>query len=289
MAYPSGVISLFAQLRAEGFFEDVKSVLEFGAQEMHCLYHAPAMKACLEKFGCLEGLSEKELSKVCNGPSRHFFEAVGMKYSCIDTSGEDGTLFFDLNFDSVEPPHAGAYDLLTNIGTAEHVFNQYNACKAAHDFVREGGYFLHFMPFLGYVDHGYFSFQPCFYKEMAAANDYEILGMWLNPDMRHDSCLIPWHDNIFDYIDLKASSFSTLCVLMRKKGSGEFKVPYQGRYEKSYAGDFSARYVSVADSGKMGVVSRRALIDGLSGHFLQKELLKRYSSKVKKLLFGWMR
>lgn len=289
MAISSGVVSLFSQLQTEGFFDDIDSVMEFGAQEMRCLFHAPVMKKCLERFDRLQGLDDKKLGEICNGPSRNFFEALGMDYACVDTSGEDGALVFDLNFDSVADDQRGKFDLLTNFGTAEHVFNQYNAFKAAHDFVRKGGAFMHFMPFLGYVDHGYYSFQPCFYNELAAANDYDILGMWLNPHPRLNLCFIPWKKEILDFLDLKATNNSGLFVLMRKNGDGPFKPPFQGRYEKNYEGEFSAMYTPTVVGGEMGIVSRQALMEGLSAFDLQRVLVGRYLRKAKQFLLRIVR
>ena len=286
MGISSGMVSLFTQLNAEGFFDDIGSVIEFGAQTTRCLYRAPVMKKCLDSFGRLEGLTDEELGRICKGPSRDFYEAIGLEYACLDTSGKDGAFIFDLNFDAVSEEQCGKFDLLTNFGTSEHVFNQYNSFKAAHDFVRKGGAFMHFMPFLGYMDHGYYSFQPCFYHELAAANDYDILGMWLNPDGRHDSYLIPWTPDILKHLSLKATDFSGLFVLMRKTGDEAFKIPFQGRYEDRFSGDFEARYTSVASSGELGIVSPQALMNSLSGHDLQRELGKRYFSKLGKLLSG---
>jgi len=285
MAISAEAVAMFAQLKAEGFFNDVKSVVELGAQEMKCLNHAPVIKKCLDRFGVLEGMSEKQLANICNGPARNFFEAIGMDYVCIDTANEEGSLFFDLNFHSVENPHLGAYDLLTNFGTVEHAFNPYNSFKAAHDFVREGGYFIHYMPFLGYVDHGYYSFQPGFFYELAAANKYEILGMWLNLGVKEGACLIPWHHKVLKTLDLKATEPCLLFVIMRKKEDGEFKVPFQARYAPHYAGDFTVNYEAIVDTGSVANLSPQALIDGLSGRILQRELIKRYVRKFKRILF----
>ncbi|HJO59026.1 MAG TPA: hypothetical protein QF772_12500 [Nitrospinaceae bacterium] len=286
MGISSGVISLFTQLKAEGFFDGIGSVIEFGAQTTRCRYHAPVMKKCLEKFGVSEGLTDRELGRICKGASRDFYEAIGMEYASLDTSSAFGAFVFDLNFDAVPEELCGKFDLLTNFGTSEHVFNQYNNFKTAHDFVRKGGAFMHFMPFLGYVDHGYYSFQPCFYNDLAGANDYDILGMWLNPDGRHDSYLIPWTPDILKHLSLKATNYSGLFVLMRKTKDEAFKIPFQGRYENCFSGDFEARYTSVAGSGKLGIFSPQALMESLSGYDLQRELRKRYLSKLGKLLSG---
>ncbi len=289
MGLTSGTVSLFTQLNAEGFFDDVGSVIEFGAQTTRCLYSAPTMKKCLASFGRLEGLTDKELGRICKGHSRDFYEAIGMEYTSLDASGKGDAIVFDLNFDTVPEEQRGKFDLLTNFGTSEHVFNQYNTFKAAHDFVRKGGAFMHFTPFLGYVDHGYYSLQPCFYNDLAAANGYEILGMWLNPDGRHDAYLIPWSRDILKHLSLQATHYSGLFVLMRQTRDEEFKVPLQGRYEDTFAGDFEASYASIAGSGEWGVVSHQAVMDALSGFDLQRELGKRYFSKLGKLLTGHWR
>jgi hypothetical protein len=105
-----------------------------------------------------------------------FYEALGFsRYVAIDVNERFGSLRMDLNKDL-----AAAYDyterfsLVTNNGTGEHVFNQYMVFKNVHELCERGGLMLHCVPFINWVNHGFYSFHPNLYVDVAAANGYEI-------------------------------------------------------------------------------------------------------------------
>jgi hypothetical protein len=66
-----------------------------------------------------------------------------------------------------------------NNGTAEHVFNVGQLFKTMHERTKPLGLMLHDGPFTGWVNHGFYTFQPTLYLDLAAANDYELLAMFL--------------------------------------------------------------------------------------------------------------
>jgi hypothetical protein len=280
------VIALYSQLHRDGMFDDVKDVVELGDQEMMMLISAPVMKDCLTQFGRPDLTEEPAFSKICNGPSKTFYTSLGMNHVSLDTTGANDAHVFDLNFDTVGEDMAGRFDLLTNFGTAEHVFNQYNTFKCIHELVRKDGYFIHYMPFLGFVDHGYYSFQPVFYHELAAANDYEMIGLWINPQAKK-WYLIPWTKSVLEDLSLDAQNFSALLCVMRKKEDLPFRVPFQGKYVASYAGEnFHQKYRVIVDGTKQGIPSKEGYLKGISGYTLQRELLGRYWRAIKRRLGG---
>lgn len=66
------------------------------------------------------------------------------------------------------------FDLATNFGTAEHVFNIGNLFHSIHDALRPGGVSLHVLPTFGDIDHGFYNIHPTIYFDLAAANNYTV-------------------------------------------------------------------------------------------------------------------
>lgn len=105
-------------------------------------------------------------------------ERCGMSYLSMDIAKGYKTEVFDLNHEDLPAHHQGAYDVVMNIGTTEHVFNQYNSFKVAHEAAHVGSYMVHQLPASGYTDHGYYMYAGRFFFELAAYNKYEITDVW---------------------------------------------------------------------------------------------------------------
>jgi SAM-dependent methyltransferase len=108
-----------------------------------------------------------------------FYRCLGAgSYSAIDVNDRYGSLVMDLNRD-LESAYAFhlTYDLVTNSGTGEHIFDQMAVFRNAHKLARPGGLMVHVMPFMNYVNHGFYSFQPNLYHALAVANDYAIVAL----------------------------------------------------------------------------------------------------------------
>lgn len=78
----------------------------------------------------------------------------------------------DLNTDL---KRSDTWDIVTNFGTSEHVFNQFAFMKNCHDLTKPGGISLHALPIASGMDHGFFNYHPTFFRSLAIANNYEIL------------------------------------------------------------------------------------------------------------------
>lgn len=89
----------------------------------------------------------------------------------IDFGGTEKSLKLDLN----QPISLGRqFDVVYNGGTAEHVFNVWQFFKTVHDHTAGGGVMIHGAPFTGWIDHGFFNFNPTFFWDLAAANGYVV-------------------------------------------------------------------------------------------------------------------
>ena len=99
-----------------------------------------------------------------------FLQPAG--YTAIDPGTPGSQYKFDLNH---PVPLTDKFDVTINIGTGEHVFNVYQFYKTAHDLTAEGGLMIHSAPFTGWIDHGFYSFQPTFFFDLARANRYHVV------------------------------------------------------------------------------------------------------------------
>lgn len=113
--------------------------------------------------------------------TKDWYISVGFdRYLAIDVNTEKDAVAMDLNTDIGQ--HYGfreQFDLVTNNGTGEHVFNQYMVFKNAHDLCRVGGYMIHVLPFYRWVDHGFYNYNPNLFPCLANQNDYELTELWI--------------------------------------------------------------------------------------------------------------
>jgi hypothetical protein len=102
---------------------------------------------------------------------------AGHEYTAFDIFPGYRTELFDLNERPLPLRHRGRYDCVFNFGTTEHLLGQYNAFRVLHNACAVGGIFYHDLPMTGYMDHGYFCYNPMLFEHLAAANGYEILQL----------------------------------------------------------------------------------------------------------------
>ena len=79
------------------------------------------------------------------------------------------------------------WDIVTNFGTSEHIFNQFAVMKNCHDFAKVGGVILHVVPMSSGMNHGFYNYHPRFFMSLALANDYEILDFRFVPFHYHQA------------------------------------------------------------------------------------------------------
>jgi SAM-dependent methyltransferase len=140
--------------------------------------------------------------------AEEFFRTMGCgKYVSIDANGK-GTLSADLN----RPlPAMGQFDLVTDFGTGEHIFNQAQVWRTVHELTKPSGYIAFDRPSQGYEGHCFYNTHETLFRDIAAANEYEIVRL--------------------------ERGFTTRGELIRgvfRKGpERKFQTPQQGRYLKS--------------------------------------------------------
>ncbi len=192
----------------------------------------------------LQNLSNKK-----NFTTKDYFISIGFKeYKSIDINGAYDSLQFDLNKNILKTyNYKKKYDLVINNGTGEHVFNQYSLFLNFHNLTRCNGIMLNILPFIDWINHGFYNFNPIFFADLAASNNYEIIKISLAN--RYGAELKLDGDNfsvLFEQIkpDKNNSKFQSmieiakdkigknilLVVISRKTSDTSFKIPLQGKY-----------------------------------------------------------
>lgn len=113
--------------------------------------------------------------------SADYMKSIGYgSYTCIDVNERHGALQMDLNYPLAEKyKFHDEFDLVTNNGTGEHIFDQASVFRNVHALTRTGGVMVHVLPFHNYINHGFYNVQPILFHDLAEANQYDILRISL--------------------------------------------------------------------------------------------------------------
>jgi O-methyltransferase len=169
------------------------SILDIGSSN---LYSAPqqGVEKFLERYGQAPVPDAHEFARriasgsaydpVSGGRNEVFagelFEKAGMRYESIDIAAGYKTTILDLNNAVLPNELRGAFDLVLNFGTTEHILNQLNCFRIVHDAAKVGGYIYHSLPAVGYVDHGYVTYTGRCFFDVAGYNEYELVACWFD-------------------------------------------------------------------------------------------------------------
>ncbi len=198
-----------------------------------------------QRFKCSKNLREAiyenlKLPQIVPSSVKEFYFSIGFKkYLAVDVNTEKDAVAMDLNTVLKDQyKFTEEFSLVTNNGTGEHIFNQFSVFKNMHNLCKVKGYMIHNLPFTGYLDHGFYNFQPNLFVAIANHNSYNILDIWIgtsdgeriekiNPYDNYDSkksdllnkfSLNNWNQNLL------------IMVTMEKTKSNEFSIPIQGMY-----------------------------------------------------------
>jgi len=172
--------------------------------------------------------------------TKEFYESIGFsKYLAIDVNTEKDAIALDLNLDlRKEYNYTEQYDLVTNNGTGEHIFNQLTVFKNVHDLCKVGGIMIHNLPFTGYLDHGFYNFQPNLFVELARSNKYTMKHLWIGSSdgkrVEKIDVLNGYYKNndFLKRFDMNNWNQNLLVTaIMQKQNSQEFKMPFQNMYD----------------------------------------------------------
>ena len=180
MGFSSGAISHFVQGGQSGTIPKGARVLELGSQNIWGEISPTLAREFMNTFGASPSDTELEWLTRIGGKSEPLLDAAGFDYTAFDVYEEGRTRIFDLNAQTLGPQDIGRYDVVTNYGTTEHICNQFNAFRVAHDALKVGGVMINSVPFHGSINHGLFNYHPKFFTSLIHNNDYKALYFGLS-------------------------------------------------------------------------------------------------------------
>ncbi len=212
-------LRLMKYLNDDGYFGGSSSVIELGSQQF-----APNLPAARSALRNMFPVMDVDVIDV----PRDFYRALGFRdYKCIDLDGANEALVFDLNKSlSRDYDFDETFDLVTNHGTTEHAFNQLSCFENVHNLTKQTGIIIHALPSQGYQNHSFFNYHPSFFLDLAAANDYQVLGLYYN--IGED--LYPYTDSFLEEHGVLATDYVAVFAVLRKRSSKPFVIPFDGRY-----------------------------------------------------------
>lgn len=182
-------------LKHKALFPPERSVLDFGDQKLFDRQHA--INLFPEISDQVTALSPYEQVSL-------IYEILGFKErKCLDYN-ENADFRVNLNYTSLSIPEINSrFDFVTNQGFSEHVFNQHATFEAIHYTCKQGGYMLHVLPCQGWADggglgHGFYMYQPNFFKHLAEVNNYRLVDLQLSP-FSPSPCLLEYSPRDYPY------------------------------------------------------------------------------------------
>ncbi|MDD5394682.1 MAG: methyltransferase domain-containing protein [Thiothrix sp.] len=230
-------ITLLSSLKARGHLSNKGKVLEFGAQDISAEPSAAANHA--RRCGVAHSCSSIDSARI-------LYELYGLSdYTCIDATAEHGALAYDLNTNLHGTyGFTDTFDLVTDLGTFEHVFDIASAFRNAHEACKPDGLMIHALPSNCNANHGYYAIQPRMIADVAAANGYEIIDFVFTVD--YHPILYQFNlENYRNYDDRDLMIYSVL----RKKTDAPFQLPFDSIFtEKNTLTDYQPLFASLAFS-----------------------------------------
>lgn len=206
----------------EGWLFPGARLIDFGAQEFYC--DPQAAREHTRAFLAARGKSAAEIDAAVGRSGAILvaavYRALGIDYLAIDVDEAHGSLFFDLNTFAPPPEWRGAFDMVNNEGTIEHLINPINGFQVTHELLKPGGVARHSMPLSGWREHGLFHPTGGFYLAILNENRYELLEGLAEPQPAK-----PWDDPLFktaarcDTVDLWG------LIIYRKQIDDAFRPP----------------------------------------------------------------
>jgi hypothetical protein len=160
-----------AILHEKGLLPFPAAIADFGAQQFHTGQHEDFARFA-RHFGKTVGDLPPAGPQFFTGT---LFTQLGFRYVSFDVIDAPFVRRFDLNTDRVPWRFKGAFDLVLNFGTTEHVMSQFNAFRVIHDLCREGGLIYSFFVQEGCNGHGIVHYTDAFLRHLIAANRYEVI------------------------------------------------------------------------------------------------------------------
>lgn len=176
----------------------------------------------------------------------NLFKSLGFdELKTIDASGfESAHHLFDLNSRELPEFLQGAFDVIFDGGTIEHVFNVPNALENIFRMLRPKGRIVHTSPSSNHIDHGFYMLSPTLFLDFYTANRFEINTLQvLRYSFNHETqTSSPWEVSNYtpgcldsvSFGGLDDAMYTIICIATKMEGSTGNVAPQQGSYRRHW-------------------------------------------------------
>ena len=314
----TAAVSLHLELRQRGLFKNMGSVIAMGSQEL--MMTKPQFERMVGAAG-IDNYDRNAFANLDHWPksprcsAENFYRLLGFNdYQCIDLDKEHGAIAHDLNLPFTDSSYHGQYDLVTDYGNNEHIFNITESYRTMHRLCKRGGMIL--ISQMTHGANGYYNFDLAFFEGMAAANNYRILfcsyvvtlyTRYLSEDEirelpsnienihRSVEYHIPLSQDLLDVVNWSRDRASLgICYVFEKLSDDDFKYPYQGEYQTQAQGNpdgnhgYQFQFLPVPPSrtyvpvrGLPGGDARQGLLESVGIKTMARHLVRRVLRRVR--------
>ncbi len=289
------MIEWIEALHRQGCFDGKQSILELGPQDIVGVTPDDIHRFAQSVTRREHARADIEQRFFDNGQQRWWtairdlYALLGLNdYHAADMDDERADFAIDLN----QPVALGrTFDVITDFGTIEHVFNIGAAVKFIHDHLAVGGIALHVLPTRGDYNHGFFNIHSTFYLDLCSANGYELVDFKFLPGFSRQSLFRhkadpdgrptilslgalhgsdDYRERDFARAALAAAPGDTVLndyifAALRKVRDADFVYPMQGIYSAERVQSFKAQ----SDAGPQAAQRRIDLHLGLARDYLK--------------------
>jgi SAM-dependent methyltransferase len=149
-----------------------------------------SLRRILRSFGMATNDAEvRRLLTEANGFAEPLLRLLGAEHICsVDASSYEGaSIVHDMNL-PIPSSLRGAFSVVIDAGTLEHIFDFPTAIKNCMEMVQEGGHLLLMTPANNFMGHGFYQFSPeLFFRVCSEDNGFEVVKAILcevDPDAR---------------------------------------------------------------------------------------------------------
>ena len=190
----------FERLAWMGVLKPDSSMIEFGPQD------CDTPRSLMKSIACRLFDRDEAERRICEMYSGLQFRSNGQvalyglfgitSYKSLDPFDPRGDYKYDLGSDV---PDIGKFDVVTNFGTSEHVFNIANVFKTAYDLLPVGGIMLNALPAFGDINHGFFNIHPIVYLLLQHHSCFQIVDFQYVDDIAARTEMVKRMDAPFDF------------------------------------------------------------------------------------------
>lgn len=282
------------ELQHSGHLSEVSSICDMGATEIHMT--KTDLKKLFAQTKKNQSKSIDEIPNIDNWPSKtprtsakYLYELLGKVhlYKSIDLNGLYNSIKHDLNHPFTDEEYINKFDLVTDFGSCEHVFNVAEAYKTMHKLTKVNGLMIVFQNL--YNGNGYFTFDEGFFRGIAAANSYDIINcsyIISSYEKTSSGTLfehhIPMSKKLFNVLNLNKVRSLGIAAVFKKKSDNQFVYPYQGDYMEKIHGivGFNYKYIEDETMNFRYIKSSTKEIKEVKFFDLIKEFLRRVLKKI---------